>query len=198
MRFWNLFVALFVLLCPAMASADEALVINRVDANRGAGPSFTNGIVLFDSGLEFWSLGNGTDLEVGKLWPIYQHKQVSLLAGGYVVYWPESEDYFLLPWLHGEASTGRLCLAADVAGYLPLTGGPSILFSNEVSLTYQPRKGLRLGLATAFWDQEGYDVTARLGPTVKLNLGSRDRVEIRYLFGENGNNNLRVQWNHRF
>lgn len=198
MRFLSLIATALLVLAPTAANAADGLVINRVDAVRTNSPGFTTGVVLFDSGLEFWSLGNGTDLEVGKLWPVHQGRHTSLLAGGYLAYWPESEDYFVLPWLHGELFAGRLLLAADLATYIPVTGGPSALFSNEISLTYQPRPGLRVGLATAFWDEEGYDVTRRLGPTIKLNLGQKDKVEVRYLFGGDGNHAFRFQWNHLF
>lgn len=182
---------------PATVSAGGK-VFSRVDFFPGQPGSFTTGILLFDSGLEVWTFGNGSDVELGKLWDVYHSKHVKVLAGGYVAYWPDTNQYFILPWLQGEVNSGRTQFKGSVSDYLPLNGGPNILYSNELALTYRPVKGIRLGVATAFWNQEGYQTTNRVGPKVEIDFGERDRLEVRHLLGRDGNNNTRVQWTHRF
>lgn len=175
----TLFIAVFVIFA-AQVSAQMTLV-SRIDARQQARPSYALGVV--HPAIEVWGLGlpDNPDIEIGKLFPVKTPKDTTLLLGGYLVNWPNSNQYFVLPWGYGQVRHGNLKGAMQIAYYSGLNTSTSILFTDETSVTYETRKGLDLGLAASCWQQSGACVPLRFGPVVKATLSKSVSLSARAL-----------------
>ena len=120
--------------------------------------------------IEFFALGYNTnhkDLEIGKLFPI---KGGKFLVGGYAVVFPDTDKYFLLPWIVYNEKFGKARLNVNLAQYVPLNGGPRIFFSTDSSLVYPLGEKFELGLSTSFARVNGGETPFSLGPTLRYKL----------------------------
>jgi hypothetical protein len=159
-----LVIAMAIVSQPAGA---QTTLTQRVDMSREAKPYYTAGVVL-ENGWELWGFGythaQTADLEVGKLIPVGE----KLFLGGYGVLWPDSGKVYLLPWaVYTDRVLGGT-LSLNLATYLPLNGGPRILFSDNSTLVWRDRRGNGIGLSGALWSQEGTKPTLRIGPQLEL------------------------------
>ncbi len=191
----SLFLAL-ALLVPATVHADGNLLIGRVDAGVGRQPGYSVGVIT--PKLEAWSFANGTDLEIGRLWPVYKSNYSLVLLGGYAAAWSDSQQYFFVPWLTAKVWRKRLRASADVAGYLPVNGGPTVLLLSDAFVGYQATGRVSLGVGSGFFHVADYLKGAPIGPSVKLRLGDQTNVSARYLFGVSGSSSFRLQVNRGF
>ena len=173
--------------------AEETLIL-RVDAVRRDQPGYTAGLIT-GSGWEVWGicLPDYPDLEVGRLWPVYEKGDELLLVGGYAALWAKECKLFALPWMSYRNKLFRGKLAADLAVYAPLNGGPWVVYSNEISLTWPLRQALDLGPAVSLWDPEGTDRVLGIGLTAKVRLSKSSSASLRYLWGIKAQDALRAE-----
>lgn len=145
--------------------------ISWVDSAKGGPPAVTTAFITKD-GWEVWAFGVNNpktlDLELGRLFPLGK----KWLVGGYVAIWPESKKSFGIPFamLNDRVLGGSLCL--KLGYYLPLNGGPTILFSDESSLLWEAKKGVRWGPIVSYLQVDGGKPTARLGLSLRLTRGA--------------------------
>lgn len=161
------------------ATAQEGTLIHRIDMSRGSDPYHTTAIMT-DRGWEFWAFGSNSydliDLEFGRLYPIGS----KLLVGGYAVYWPSSKKFFALPWAtYSDQFLGGTA-TINMAAYLPVNGGPRILFSDSSSLMWQDKRGNAVGLSASYWQFDRDPATLRVGPAVSLRLNSTTTLKLSY------------------
>lgn len=195
-RFLALVLVAFGLLFAAPAHAQQNLFITRLDAGSGRTPGYSIGVIT--PYIEAWSFGNGTDIELGHLWPVYKSKHSLVLLGGYAAVWPETEEYFFVPWLTAKYWDGRLRASLDIAGYLPFNGGPTALLVSDAFLGYQVTDRLTVGIGSGFFHTEDYFKNVPIGPSLKYQLNKRTSISARYLFEKDGDNTFRLQINHGF
>jgi len=127
-------------------------------------------IAVITPSIEFFALGYNTrhkDLEVGKLFPV---KGGKFLVGGYLVSFPDTNKYFLLPWVVYNDKFGKAQLNVNLAQYVPLNGGPRIFFSTESSLVYPIGKKFELGISGSFARVNGGETPFSIGPTLRYKL----------------------------
>lgn len=107
-------------------------VVHRTDVVKGEKPYNVTGVIT-KQGWEFWAFGYTTpdalDLEFGHLYVVGE----DWLLGGYLVWWPEQNKYFLLPWVTFQHQLAGGTVKLEVACYLPGNGGPTIFLVNELS-----------------------------------------------------------------
>ncbi len=186
---------------PTAPVVKDSILLLRADFARGSAGFYTVGVIAPE--IEVWVFGIRadhvpTDVEVGRLWLLWKGKHATLLGGAYLAGWPDAGQAFVIPWLSASAQYGKFGITADLAGYIPLNGGPWVFFSDEVFAGYAVAKTFKLGVATAFWEQDAFDVRPRVGPAVKWQVDATRAVQLRYLFGENGSNVLRLQYKQKF
>ncbi len=166
----------FVLVMPAFG---QTTLIQRVDMSHGNQPYYTSAVLL-SSGWELWGFGHThaatRDLEVGKLLPVNK----KLLLGGYGVLWPDSGKAFAMPWATYNDKIGSAALNLNLAAYLPVNGGPTILFSDESSLVWFTRhQDWGVGAVASYWAEERISPMLRLGPTIRWSHGDTS-VKVNY------------------
>jgi hypothetical protein len=146
----------------------DNVFMNRVDSVRGQ-DTLTTAVIT--PHLEIFALGWNTptakDFEVGKLFPISKNWS----AGGYLVSWPDSNKYFLLPWINYHDHIGNWKFSADLVRYLPLNQGPSIFFTNEASAIVPMGKRMDIGVVFSFFQKNNGPAPIRLGPTLRWHDG---------------------------
>ncbi len=181
------------------ASAD-GLLIQRADFGPGMRPYFSEGVILPE--VEIWGFGLANkethDFEIGRTWRVLNEDHFSIYAGGYFAYWPDSEKSFFVPWVTASAQYKRVGFSMDIAAFVPFNGGPFVLYNNEAFLGYRVSDRLRLGVATSFWDESAFSTEVRFGPALKWKVGRDRSLNLRYLFGHDGNDRVRVQFNQGF
>lgn len=190
--------SIILALCGIAPASAQGQVISRIDSYRGSSPSYTNAIIYPEFEVWLFTFPTQPDIEVGRLWPVYQKDGLSLSAGGYGVWWPESQDWFIMPSIYALYEKGRWQASTDLMYYWPLTGGPSILFTDEAWVGYRVDKRLRIGLTGSFFLTEWGSLSAGIGPGVKLDIDKRTTLGVRYLFGVEGSDSIRVQINRSF
>ncbi|OGD61136.1 hypothetical protein A3A71_00875 [Candidatus Berkelbacteria bacterium RIFCSPLOWO2_01_FULL_50_28] len=181
----------------SIVSAQTSLV--WVDSAKGGSPSVTAAFFAKD-GWEVWAFGANNpktlDLELGRLFPWGK----KVLVGGYVAVWPDSNRTFGIPFVmvNDKVLGGHLCL--KLGCYLPLNGGPTILFSDESSLLWEAKKGLSWGPILSYVQVDGGKPIARLGLSLRLTKGD-ETLELScqpvYLSGD-GETRFRIGITHRF
>lgn len=165
----NIVTALAALVFASTVSAQTS--VSWVDSAKGGSPSVTTAFITKD-GWEVWAFGANNpktlDLELGHLYPVGK----KWLVGGYAVLWPASGKVFGLPFAiyQDDVLGGHLCL--KLGSYLPLNGGPTILFSDESSLLWRARKGTSWGPILSFSQSGDAQPTAKLGLTLRLTKGT--------------------------
>ncbi len=163
----------FVVALTVAASATAQLSITRMDVNKGGNPSLTTAFIAKD-GTEVWVFGadraDTQDVELGHLYPLGK----KWLVGGYGAYWPGSKKVFALPFVlyHDTVLGGQLTL--KLGDYLPLNGGPTILFSDESSLLWRARKGMSWGPILSLSKVRDDKPTVKLGLSLHLSRGRTD------------------------
>lgn len=187
---------LVLLAAPMAVQAGDALV-TRVDAGVGRTPGYSIGYILAD-GPEFWSFANGSDLEIGRLWSVYGSKHSFVLLGGYAALWPDADELFFVPWMSAGAWKGRIKASVDVAGYLPVNGGPTALLLSDAFVGYRVTGRVALGVGSGVFQVSDYLKGVPIGPSVKVAVDKRTNLQARYLFGESGQNSFRLQINRGF
>lgn len=156
----------FFLALVASAAAQDTTLYQRFEFSRGTDPYHVTALFTKE-GWEVWAFGdtsrqgNLLDVEVGH--PIAQFgKHCTLL--GYAVLWPTSNKWFAIPWLNYTGTLpGRADYSLNLAGYLPVNGGPHILFSDGSHIMWRDLKGNGIGMAGFLWNQQGFASTLRLG-----------------------------------
>lgn len=132
------------------------------------------------------------EYDLGQIKQIWAGKHAFLLGGGYLAYWPGSNQgnaWFAQPWLIGGASVGKVDFHLGLGAYAPLNGGPTILFSNDASALYSATPTLRAGVGATYWNQTGSPAVLRYGPKVRLKLGSGyDLSMAAYIWGHHESN----------
>lgn len=189
---------LLVALVTSHAVAQRTL-IHRIDMSRSNEPYHVTAILL-DSGWEFWAFASTRsellDLEVGRLYPLGK----KLLVGGYATYWPDSKEWFGIPWVSYNDSVAGGQLNVNLAAYIPLNGGPRILFSDETTLVWQS-KTFNYGVVVSYWKFGDDTATIRLGSTFRFAVGKTTNLKINYqplfLAGQ-GQPNWRIELSQRF
>jgi len=170
----------FVLFAATAANADTFLY--RTDSKAG---TTTESYAVMTPTLEVWAFSpktNGADLEVGRLYQVKSPKSTFLMVGGYYANWPNQKQSFAVPYLLAKATVGGVHLAGTLGTYVPLNGGPNIVFCDEASATVNVDKKVQVGLATSFWTQDG-STTHRIGPKVHADLGGGYAIDLRALHG---------------
>ena len=169
-------VAVLSALAASVVSAQaQTTVIARYDG--GTDPQkagYTVGILRPE--VEVWDLLQNTpyhEYEVGRLHPIKAGKDISLLLGGYLSYFPGSQQVFVLPWGIADMHVANTHVHAELAYYQPLNGGTPVLWSNDCSLNRQLCKGVEGGMVTTFWWPRPGTVTYGVGPKISADLGHR-------------------------
>ncbi len=176
MRYLGIF--LLVLAAPSIA---QTTYVHRIDGGHGLVPSHTIGVVTpYGEGWIF-TFPAFPDVELGKLFTLYNRGPHSLLGGGYAATWTKTSQYFALPWLTYNGTFGRWKTNINLASYQPLNGGPTIFFSDESSVVHELKSGLSLGIATTYWSQAGATTPWRFGPILKATLNKSVAISARYL-----------------
>lgn len=177
----------------------QGTFIHRVDMTRNNNPYYTGAIIL-DSGWEFWGFGYDNqatqDWEIGRLYPVGGNWYI----GGYAAYWPDSKKWFALPWVTYYDSLANGQLNINLCTYIPLNGGPRILFSDGSTLVWQDKRGNDFGLVASYWRFGNAPATLRIGPTIGLSLGKtklRINYEPLHILGS-GPSVLRIETTFRF
>lgn len=193
----NLTTALAFFVTVSIVSAQTSVV--WVDSAKGGTPSVTAAFFAKD-GWEVWAFGANNpktlDLELGHLFPWGK----KMLVGGYIAVWPEAKKSFGIPFamFNDKVLGGHLRL--KLGYYLPLNGGPRILFSDESSLLWEARKGVSVGPILSFVQVDNNKPTARLGLSLRLTKGD-ETLELScqptYLSGS-GETRFRVGLSRRF
>lgn len=154
-------------------TASAQTVLSRVDVNKWGNPSLTTAFFTKD-GWEVWVFGanrsDTQDLELGHLYPLGK----KWLAGGYGVIWPDSGKVFGLPFVMYRDSVVGGSLTLKIGSYLPLNGGPRILFSDESSLKWRAGKGVSWGPVFSYGQVNGGKPTEKLGLSINLTRGGTD------------------------
>jgi len=183
---------LLALLTVVGAQAQDAWMI-RTDAREGRKPGTT--VALLTSELEVWAVNlPGFPLyEVGRTnyWKLGEN--TSVLAGGYVSYWPKSDQWFIEPWSLWRHTTGNTRLMGKLAAYAPLNGGPWYLYSDGVAATYQVTPTFDAGLAADWWLVSGQKPAAGIGAVANFSLGDHARLSLRALKGFNEPDTIRFE-----
>jgi|GEM_PF-7060205 len=155
----------------AVSAVSAQTSISWVDMSHGANPSLTTAFIAKD-GWEFWAFGannsDARDLELGRLYPVGKR----WLVGGYGVIWPASGKVFGLPFAMYQDDVLGGHLRLKLGSYLPLNGGPTILFSDESSLLWRARKGISWGPILSYSQVGDAQPTVRLGLTLRLTKGT--------------------------
>lgn len=177
----------------------QITTITRVDGMHGNQPTYTLGIMMPEIELWGFTFPSAPDIEIGRLWRVYKHSDITLSAGVYGTYWTNPQQYFAEPWIHAELTRGKLGLTIDVASYLPLNGGPTVLYADEIFAGYKVSPQLTTGLASAFWSQSGTNTTWGVGPGIKYSPSKRDTIGVRYLFGgSDSTDSFRLEWRRNY
>ena len=185
-------IVLCVILAPAAVAQNTLLI--REEGRRGASSSLSVGAIT--PKIEVWGFGINSDYpdyELGRLHPVKAGDDC-LLVGGYLVWWPKTEDWFVLPWVTYETQVGKTCFHTDQAYYLPLAGGPEIWFSNDTSVNWQVNSKITVSLSAHWWKQEGLSCPVRFGPKVVYRLTDKVSLVTRYCpWGGNTPDGWRVE-----
>lgn len=179
------------LACATIAPAQSSLA--WWDVQKGSDPYLTTAYFA-KQGWEVWVFGanraDTQDVELGQLFPVGKN----WLVGGYAAVWPQSGKWFAIPIAIYQRDLLGGHLTLKLGQYLPLNGGPRILFSDESSLLWRARKGMSWGPILSYVQVNGNKPTARLGLTLRLTKG-RTGLELScqpaYLSG-NGETRFRV------
>jgi hypothetical protein len=163
-------------------SANADTLYYRTDSKDG---QTTHSYAVMTPTLEVWAFSPETkysDLEIGRLYQVKSPKATTLMLGGYYAIWPNQKQSFAVPYMLAKATVGRMHLAGTLGSYVPLNGGPNIIFSDEASALVNVDKKVQVGIATSFWTQDG-STTHRIGPKVSADIGEGYTVSLRYLQG---------------
>lgn len=183
---------LVTLLTIASANAQDALLV-RTDTRDGRKPGLTVGYMSPE--LELWAFNvpQFPLYEVGRTnyWKLGE--STGVLAGGYVSWWPKSDQWFIEPWSLWQHTSGNTRLMGKVAAYMPLDGGPWYLYSDQVAATYQVTPQLNVGPAADWWLVSGSKPSAGVGAVANLSLGEHARFSVRALKGFNEPDTVRFE-----
>lgn len=170
-----------ILVTVALAATTQAqTLLQRTDVSHSKKPYHVSAIFLKD-GWELWAFGDtrrqSLDIEVGRsLW-----SNGAWSFSGYGVVWPDSNKWFALPWVNYSSRLAGGALSANLAAYMPLNGGPKILFSDGSALIWRNTKGNGIGVSASYWGEEGMPASLRVGPQVELTV-NKSHIKLYYQF----------------
>jgi hypothetical protein len=171
----------------------------QLDSNVGGGSYQT--VALFGNGIpvlnywEFWAFNvnddDTLDLEFGtKITRVVKSDHFNVDLYGYGVWWPATDDVFVMPWLTIQADVLGGQFQSYQAQYIPLTGGPSIYYSCNTEMLWKTSESTDVGLAAHWWDQGGsYPVHWGFKASKKVGDAS---IAVRYCPFGGGGDTIRV------
>lgn len=198
-----LILLVLLILCMFFAlrgKADGQTLLHRIDMRPHQLPYHTSAW-LDKSGWEIWAFGETDpsllDLELGKMTPVGKQ----WLLGGYGVFWPQAGKIFAMPWLTYSTPMGGGLFTANLASYLPVNGGPIILFMDDTSLVWSNKASQGIGLVASLFHVQGDPWAVPIGLTARLPLDKRTNLKLNYqpfqLVGHT-QAQVRLELSHRF
>jgi hypothetical protein len=127
------------------------------------------------------------DIEVGTKFGEVKAGKVNVDLIGYGVWWPATNDWFLMPWATITAKALGGDFTSFQAEYVPVTAGaPWICYSSETRMMWKADERTSVGVAAHWWAQEGSPCYVHWGPRVCRTVGDGE-VSVRYCpFGGGG------------
>lgn len=186
-RFYTVALMIVVTLMLAAAAHAEGTFLQRVDMPRG-GESHWTSAWLDASGWEGWvfSLPDFPIYEAGRLFPVKTGDDTLLLVGGYGSWWQKTNQAFVEPFaVYHKPLSDEWTFEACGGAYVPLNGGPWVLYTNDVSVNHDLGK-VSVGIGANNWWQEGSSSTFGVGPKVKISGPAGSSLSLRYFWGLNG------------